>query len=238
MSAASFLVRKLDVDAKLSDDDRKVIAATPMTLKRFSTDEELLREGAPTSECIFVVEGIVCRYKSRPDGQRQIVSFHIQGDIPDLQSLYLKTMDHSVSSVTPCRVAYISHDAIRALIKRHPHINEVLWRETLIDGSISREWVLNVGRRPALVRLAHLLCELMIKHEAVGLTDGGKCHLPLTQMELADATGLSVVHLNRSLQTLRRAGLITFTNGALTVLNRPALERQGEFKAGYLHFRK
>ena len=125
------------------------------------------------------------------------MSFHIPGDIPDLQNLHLEIMDHSLATVVPTKVAFIPHEAVRTFLRAHPRIADVFWRETLIDAAVFREWVVNVGRRDAYARIAHVLCEIYVRFRAVGLVNGQAYQLPITQAELGDATGLSTVHVNR-----------------------------------------
>lgn len=168
-------------------------------------------------------------------GRRQIMSFHIAGEIPDLQSLHLRTMDHSLSTLTSCKLAFISHQALRGLFERHPRLAGVFWRVTLIEAAIFREWVVNIGRRQAPARVAHLLCELFLRHRAVGLAKGQSFKLPITQTELADALGLSNVHVNRTLQELRAQGLIGERNHVLKILSWEGLTQLGEFDPAYLH---
>ena len=146
------------------------------------------------------------------------MSFHIPGDIPDLQSLHLEIMDHSLATVVPTKVAFIPHEAVRTFLRAHPRIADVFWRETLIDAAVFREWVVNVGRRDAYARIAHVLCEIYVRLRAVGLVDGQAYQLPITQAELGDATGLSTVHVNRTLQELRGNGLITTPKGGRVVI--------------------
>src|SRR3954470_12143750 len=170
-----------------------------------------------------------------PGGKRQISSLHIPGDIPDLLSLHLEVMDHSLSTVVPSRVAFIPHETIRAFLQAHPRIADVFWRDTLIDAAIFREWISNVGRREAYKRLAHLR---YVRLRGVGLVNGQTYLLPLTQAELGDATGLSTVHINRTLQELRRNGLIsTPAKDRLAIQNWNGLQAAGEFDSTYLHLR-
>jgi len=157
------------------------------------------------------------------------------GDIPDLQSLHLKTLDNSVGTLTLCRVGFIQHEDLRELCHAQPRIADAFWRETLVDGAIFREWMLNVGRREAYGRLAHLLCEMVSRLQAVGLVQDHICELPITQSELGDALGISTVHVNRTLQDLRSAGLITLRGGSLEVLDWDGLKRAADFDATYLH---
>jgi CRP-like cAMP-binding protein len=186
----------------------------------------------------LILDGFGHRYKLLLSGQRQILAVHIPGDIPDLQSLHLDRMDHSLAARTRLQAAYIFHASLRAFVRERPHLGEVLWRDTLVDASITREWVANIGRRTAPERIAHLLCETVVRLEAAGLAKGNVYGLPMTQAELADTTGLSQVHVNPSLQHLRQAGLIYLRAGALTVLDRGRLEAFGTFDPAYLHLRR
>ena len=199
------LVLKLESIAgtPLSEQETKAIRALPTTLKTFRRDQDIVREGDRPSQCCLLVEGMLCRYKVLPDGSRQIFSFHVPGDVPDLQSLHIEVMDHSLATITASTVVFIPHSAIMALCRSKPRIADLLWRDTLIDAAIFREWIVNVGTREAYNRIAHLICEIFLKLKAVGLATGNSCEFPITQSEIADATGLSNVHVNRSIMKLR-----------------------------------
>ncbi len=191
--------------------------------------------GDRPSECCLVIEGFVCRYKLTDQGKRLIFSFHLPGDIPDLQSLHINVMDHSLMTLTPSKLAFIPHDSLKKLLHRCPRVADVLWRDTLIDASVFREWMTSIGRRDAKQRIAHLLCELFLRLTAIGRVQEDRYELPITQAELGDALGLSTVHVNRSLQELRAAGLIRIAEGSVSVLDRQGLERAGDFDRAYLH---
>ena len=197
------LIRKLESIGRLSDQDKQAIFSLPMTIRSMNADEDIVRDGDSPNECCLIVEGFACRYKLTEDGKRQIMSFHMPGDIPDLQSLFLTVMDHSLGTLVPSRLAFIPHEAIYDLTARHANVAAVLWRDTLIDAAVFREWMIGIGRRSAYARIAHLLCELLVRFRAVELTDNHAFELPITQTELGDALGLSTVHVNRSLQELR-----------------------------------
>jgi CRP-like cAMP-binding protein len=158
--------------------------------------------------------------------------------MPDLQSLHLEVMDHSLATLATSKVALIPHDTVRAFIRAHPRIGDVFWRDTLIDAAVFREWVTNVGRREAYGRIAHLLCELFVRLRAVGLTNGDSYPLPITQAELADATGLSTVHVNRTMQELRGDGLIKTNKASVVIKDWDGLRAAGEFDPTFLHLRK
>jgi CRP-like cAMP-binding protein len=228
-------VRKLESIVALDENERAALLELPLQVATLRADQDIVRERDRPLRSCAVLEGFACTFKVTAEGKRQITAFHIAGDIPDLQSLHLKVLDSSVGTLTPCRVGFIQHEALHDLCDRHPRIARALWRETLIDASIFREWTVNIGRREAYARISHVLCELMARMEAVGLTKNHSCELPITQGELADATGLSNVHVNRVLQELRRDGLIVFRGNTLEIPDREKLNEAGEFDPTYLH---
>src|SRR4051794_22578460 len=232
------LVRKLESILVLSEDEKDVLRTVSGTIKTVGPRQDLVREGDRPHECCLVLEGFVYRYKLTEEGKRQIFSFHIPGDIPDLQSLHIDVMDHSLASLTATKAMFIPHETVCDLMRRCPRIGDAFWRDTLIDAAVFREWIMNLGRREAYGRIAHLLCEFYVRLRAVGLTNRDVCEMPFTQAELADATGLSAVHVNRTLQELRGKGLITLRAGSLTVLDWERLKEAGEFDPAYLHMKK
>ena len=229
------LIRKLNAIADLTEAERQGLLGLPMTVKMVAQDQDIVREGDRPSECCLLVEGFACRYKLSDEGKRQIMSFHIPGDIPDLQSLHLKVMDHSLSTLMPSKVAFLQHEDLRELTHRFPRIGDMLWRDTLIDAAVFREWMIGIGRRSAYTRIAHLFCELLVRLRSVGLADGHSVEIPVTQAELGDALGLSTVHVNRVLQELRGNGLITLRGRYLHAPDWPGLKKAGEFDPTYLH---
>jgi CRP-like cAMP-binding protein len=229
------LVRKLESITKLTPEEREAVLQLPLTMKAVPADSDIVREGERPTACCLVLDGFVCRYKLLHDGRRQILSFHIPGDIPDLQSLYLEVMDHSLGTLVPATVGFIPHRAIHDLHDRHTRLAKLFWRETLIDAAIFREWMASIGRRSAIERAARTLCEVLVRLRAVGLATDHHCELPLTQVELADALGISPVHVNRVLQELRATGLIMLSGGSLTVLDWAGLQEIGGFDPTYLH---
>ena len=168
-------------------------------------------------------------------GKRQIVSFNLPGDIPDLQSLHLRVLDNGISTISPCRIGFIAHEVLRDICERYPRLASAFWRETLIDGAIFREWVLNVGQRDAYQRMAHVLCELLTRLRAVDLAEDYSCDLPITQSEFADAMGVTTVHVNRVLQQMRAEGLVELKGDRLNVPDWERLKQVGEFDPTYLH---
>lgn len=229
------LVRRLNAITTLSQEEQQLIAALPAVPLHLRAGHDVAAEGEKPDRCALVVNGWLCRYKMTGEGRRQILSFHIAGDIPDAQSLLLKTMDHSLAAITDARIAYIRHETLRQICVSHPRIGQALWRDTLIDAATYREWMLGMGRRPALQHLAHFFCEIFIRHDAIGATFDGRCDLPISQNELADALGMSLVHLNRTLLEIRKTDLVDWSRGRLTIYNLKRLEEISEFDPTYLH---
>lgn len=209
--------------------------AANLMVQTIEDDQDIVREGDRPMYCPLLIDGFACRYKTLENGQRQIVAFHVPTEICDLTSLMQKKVDCSIGTLTPVKVVMIPHTTILAWTREHPGLTHLLWRATLVDASISREWIVNVGRRTAYQRTAHLLCELTLQMRAAGLVRGFTCEMPLTQVELADALGLTPVHVNRTLQWLRNEGLIELGGGSLTVRNWRDLKRAAGFDATYLH---
>lgn len=229
------LVLKLETHIPLPPAERQKLLELPLTLKRFEAGRDIVSEGEITKQCCLVGEGLVCRYKIVDDGARQILSLHLPGDIPDIHSLLIERMDHCLGALTPAVVGLIPHDAVRALTRASYRVSEAFWRETLIEASIYREWMVGIGRRSAPSRIAHLFCEFITKMTAIGLSDGVACNLPLTQPEIADALGLSTVHMNKKLREIREAKLIRLRASRLTILDWRGLCELADFDPNYLH---
>ncbi|HEU0146525.1 MAG TPA: Crp/Fnr family transcriptional regulator, partial [Bradyrhizobium sp.] len=185
--------------------------------------------------CCLIGEGFAFRSKTTFDGQRQVLSLHIPGEIPDLQSIHLKLMDHDLVTLTPCTLGFISHEEMRPLTRRRPNVAAALWRETLIDAAIFREWVVNLGRRSATTRMLHLLAELYYRLEAIGQARDGMFEFPITQTQLADCLGLSTVHVNRVLQELRKQDLVKVNRSEFQLLKLEELRDLAGFDPAYLH---
>jgi CRP-like cAMP-binding protein len=229
------LLRRLTAHSPLDEDDRRALLALPWSLKTFETQGYIVREGDASTICGVLVAGFAFRQKLTGDGSRQIVSLHVPGDPLDFQNFYLDESDHNVQALTRAEVAVVDCFEMRELIRSHPAIARAILVNTLIDGSIFREWILNVGRRAASTRIAHLLCELGVRLEAQGLADHRSYELPLTQEQLADVVGLTPVHVNRTLKALEASGLIDRNRRKLTFPDWPALRDAGDFNTRYLH---
>jgi CRP-like cAMP-binding protein len=230
------LIRKLEHFVRLSPDDRAMLErASSERIRKFSPRIDIMREGDRPHDVHLILSGWGCRYKQLEDGRRQVVSFFLPGDMCDLNVFILKEMDHSIGTITPVTVADLSRDFFDEISAGYPRIATALWWETLVNSAIQREWTMNLGQRTASERMAHLLCEIFFRLRLARLTDGTSCEFPLTQADLADATGLSKVHVNRTLQELRVAGLIVLRGKTLTVPSLDRLMDTGLFNSNYLH---
>jgi CRP-like cAMP-binding protein len=207
----------------------------PFTRRTFGKDAYIVREGQETSDCCVLMRGMAFRQKLLRSGDRQIISFHLPSEFVDLQNSMLGIADHSVQSVNHTEAALVAGSVLRNLADNRPTIRKAIWIDTLIDGSIFREWVMNVGQRDSRARVAHLLCELSFRLSQIGADRDGMLDFPVTQEQLADATGLTSVHTNRTLQSLRKDGLIQLSGKSLTVLDWDGLCEAGDFDELYLH---
>lgn len=230
------LVKKLEHFVRLSPADREVIGqAAGERVRSFSARSDIAREGEKPRDVHLILSGWACRYKQLEDGRRQIVSFFLPGDICDINIFILREMDHSIGTITPVKIADLSREFFDKISTGYPRIATALWWETLVNAAIQREWTMNLGQRTALERMAHLFCEIIFRLRLSGLTKDDSCDFPLTQADLADATGLSKVHVNRTLQELRSADLIVLKGKTLAVPNLRRLMDAGLFNANYLH---
>lgn len=230
------MLRKLRLWANLDADDERALLALPHEVVTVQKQRALINEGDLVTHCWLLISGFCARYKIVGNGGRQIVSIHMMGDLVDLQNALLGCADHGVQALTECEMAKIPIEAIRTLTDRCPRIKDALWYDTLVDGSIFREWVANVGRRDSKTRIAHLLCEFALKLDAIHLGAQLDYELPMTQEQLADATGLTPVHVNRMLQALVQEGLIErVTAKSVLIGDWKKLAAAGDFDRRYLH---
>lgn len=233
------LVQKLEQFVRLSPVDRDILShAASERVRVFGPRVDVVREGDKPRDVHLILSGWACRYKQLEDGRRQVVSFFLPGDMCDLNIFILREMDHSIGTITPVTIADLSRDFFDKIGCGYPRIATALWWETLVNASIQREWTMNLGQRTALERMAHLICEVFFRLRFVGLTDGDTCEFPLTQADLADATGLSKVHVNRTLQELRAAKLIVLKGKSLQIPQIDRLMDVGLFNANYLHMER
>lgn len=229
------MLRKLQGWVELDEVDQQHVLALPHEVREVEAHQYIVRERDKPSHSCLMVSGFSYRHKIMGDGGRQIVGIHMAGDMVDLQNSFLGIADHSVQMLTHATVAFIPRDALRELAFERPPVGLALWHDTLVDGSIFREWIANVGRRDARTRLAHLLCEFALRLEAAGLGGPRGYELPMTQEQLADATGLTSVHVNRTLKALEKDGLIARTQRSVTIDSWEKLAAAGDFDSNYLH---
>ncbi|HEX2146408.1 MAG TPA: Crp/Fnr family transcriptional regulator, partial [Pseudorhizobium sp.] len=231
------LIRKLENLFPLTEPERRVLEHACSQTVAFRADQDIVLDGDRPGHCNVLLEGMVCRYKILRSGKRQILSFQFPGDIFDAQSFVLEVMDHAICTLTPCRVALIPHATMKDITECYPRIARAIWKDTLVDAAVFREWMVSIGRRPAYERIAHLMCEIYVRLDIVGLAKDGAIGWPITQAEIGDALGLSNVHVNRSLMELRSQGLITLSKKELVIHDWEGLKRAGDFDSNYLHLR-
>jgi CRP-like cAMP-binding protein len=227
--------RKFQTRAPLDEADRQAFYKLSSEVRQVDANRYIVREGDRPPGATLIIRGLAFRHKLTVEGARQILSVHIPGDFVDLEGSLLKVADHNVQALTPCEVAVVPHDEIVRLVETHPRIGHAMWIDTLIDGSIYREWIVNVGRRDSRSGMCHLLCEFARRLEAAGLADAAGYELPMTQEQLADALGITPVHVNRILRELDREGLIVRNKRFVRVPSWEALRRVGGFNELYLH---
>jgi CRP-like cAMP-binding protein len=230
------LTLRLNLFTRLSQSERERLdQLTRRNVRTVEPRRDVIREGDRPRAVNLVLDGWACRYKQLPDGRRQVVSFFIPGDFCDSNVFILKEMDHSIGAITRLKVAEIAPDDFQDLMDGSQRITQALWWHELVDAAIAREWTTNIGQRTAYERISHLLCELFIRLRGVGLTSENSADFPLTQTDLADATGLTAVHVNRTLQELRRDGLIELQGRVLTIPDLARLQDVAMFNSNYLH---
>jgi CRP-like cAMP-binding protein len=235
MSDRDPFILKLETFAILDEGDRDLLRDRCRRVVSLRAKEEIVQEGTDPQVVHLVLSGYACRYKILADGSRQIVGFLLPGDFCDLHVFILDELDHNIATLTDCRLAVLSRDDITALCGR-PLVARALWWSTLVDQAILREWLLNIGRRSADERVAHLLCELLERLRNVGLVSTDNTFtLPVTQGELADTLGLTVVHVNRMIRNLRDMSLIAISGRQISVRDVDGLKRFCGFRANYLH---
>lgn len=237
-SVSNAFIRKLDGFEPLRSDDREWLEFVTRQVKDVSADQDLISEGDTPQYVHLILEGFAARYKVTSKGRRQIFGYLIPGDFCDLHVALLKTMDHSIATLCPCRVATLTSETIIEITERRPALARALWMSSLVEEATLREWLVNLGRRSAKERIAHLFCELHVRMRAVNLTTDGSFELPLTQKELSDTMGLSIVHANRSLKELRQADLVTMSNERITIPDVERLKRYSDFDPAYLHLHR
>jgi CRP-like cAMP-binding protein len=230
-------VRKLSGFATLDRAEQATLKSVCETTRVLPARYDLIREGDKPGSVFIVLEGWACRYKLLPEGGRQIMAFLMPGDFCDMHVAVLEEMDHNIATITKARVASVPRTQMEALIDATPSITHAFWRAQLVDEATLRAWIVSMGRRGSVERVAHLMCELYIRAYNIGLASGDKLAFPLTQIVLADALGLTAVHVNRVLKQLRIQGVMEIGRGLLVIADPQKLARIAGFHDNYLHRR-
>ena len=228
-------IRKLERLVALSAADRGWLERVEAEARLVGARTDLIVEGSDPDGAILILEGIACRHKHRANGRRQITAYLLPGDMSDLEAVFQDRMPHGVSTITPCRIARLSPRTLSESVHQSQALSQAARMLSLIDEATYGEWLLNLGCRSGVERLAHLICELFHRLRAVGLTTGNSFSLPVTQVDLAHTLGLSGVHTNRSLQELRHQRVIRLAERRLTILDLPRLMAIAEFDPSYLN---
>jgi CRP-like cAMP-binding protein len=237
ISVGETLARHLATFGELPAADFDAVAGLRAEVRDVPRQTDVLRNGDNPTNVVVVLSGLLHRYTVGPEGKRQIHSFYLPNEAPSLETLYIDYMDNNLATVVPTRIGLISHDQIYKIIDERPAARKLLWRQTLVQAAIFRQWLVRNSNLPAHMALAHLFCEMFIRADAAGLVDKGRCLLPLTQEDVADAPVLTAVHTNRTLQSLRETGVVEWRSGQLTVHDWPKLRDLARFDSNYLHLR-
>jgi CRP-like cAMP-binding protein len=235
---SSRLITRLRCVTEISSETERLITQLPISVRNCASGEVIVEQGAKPSDCCLVLDGFVAREKTANDSDRQIIAFYVPGDIPDANTLHLPKMDHSLISVGPAVVGFIPHESLDAALLQSPELLHVLWRETLIDAAVLRQWVVNLGQRDGIARVAHVLCELTMRLGAVGLLRDDSLSIPWTQADVADATGMTAIHANRVIQDLRSRGIVQWEAKHVKIVHWERLVEVAGFSADYLHLKR
>ncbi|MBI0535916.1 Crp/Fnr family transcriptional regulator [Roseomonas sp. KE2513] len=234
--ASNPLILKLEQFTRLSFEEKQLLnVAASEGVRQIGPRGDIIREGDRPQTLNIVLSGWACRYKHLEDGRRQIISLVLPGDFCDSHVFVLRQMDHSIGSLTPVTYAQLPRRRVEEMTAKHPRLSQAFLWDALVNAAIQREWTVSLGQRHALERMAHLMCEIFLRLRGVGQTEGNSCDLPLTQAGMADAMGLSVVHVNRTLQELRAMKLIVLKGRTLTIPDIAALQDAAQFNPNYLH---
>lgn len=228
-------LKKLRQRTDISAVEERALRDSFLDVRTVAADQMLIRAGEDLTSSILLLDGWMARSKDLESGERQVLELHVSGDFPDLHGFTLKRLDHDVVTLSDCTIAVVPHERLLEITRDHPHLARVYWLSTNIDAAITRELAMSLGRRSAISRMAHLFCELYLRLNVVGRTERNHYEFPLTQRELSECLGITVVHVNRTLQELRRKRMIEFENRNVTILDRKGLEGIAEFDPNYLY---
>src|SRR5215217_6670668 len=233
----SRLLFRLERLNTLTAEDRQRIVDLPLKLVNYPADREIVSRGYSASRCTLVLDGFLYSHKPVAGSRRQITSFFVPGDVVDLSTLYLPKVDHTIATLGPAVLAFIPHASLKDALDESSALAQAFWRETLMQAAIFQEWVVNLGRRDAFARLAHIVCELTVRLQAMGLARDLSFAMPWTQTDVADACGISSVHANRVIQEFRHLGLMEWDSKRVKIRDWDALVRLGDFNDDYLQHR-
>lgn len=228
-------LKKLRKRVEITAEEEQVIRDSVAEIRRVGADQLVVRSGEELSVSLLLIDGWLARIKDLAGGERQVTQLHVAGDFADLHGFTLKRLDDDVATLSDCKIAVVPHDRIREITDRYPRLARIFWFSTNMDAAIQREWALSLGQRSAISRMAHLFCEMYVRLDVVGHASGDRCEFPLTQRELSECLGLTVVHANRTIQELRRRGLIELENRSLTIRDRAGLTALAQFDDSYLY---
>lgn len=228
-------LKKLKRRTELSAEEERAIRDAVVETREVPADQILIRSGQELNSSILLFDGWLARSRDLPGGERQVTELHIAGDFADLHGFTLKRVDHDVMTLSDCVIGIVPHDRLQQITERYPRIGRIYWFSTSVDGAITRELALSLGQRSAISRMAHLFCELHVRLDAVGKARADGFEFPLTQRELSECLGLTVVHVNRTLQELRRRSLVELENRQLRILDPRGLKGVAEFDPSYLY---
>lgn len=231
-------LKKLRRRIELSPEEERAIRDSVAETRRVAADQILIRTGQELNSSLLILEGWLARSKDLAGGERQVTELHVAGDFADLHGFTLKRLDHDVLSLSDCVLGVVPHDRLQEITERYPRLARIYWFSTNVDAAMTRELALSLGQRSAISRMAHLFCELYVRLDAVGRARSNGYEFPLTQRELSECLGLTVVHANRTIQELRRRGLVELEKNQLTILDRRGLEGVAEFDPSYLYLDK
>lgn len=229
------LIERLGRFVSLGDEERDIIASLTRSRRIARATETLIHEGTSGNRVYLIVKGVGFRYRYLPNGRRQILGFLLPGDLCDTQFVILNECDHNVGLLCDTEVATISPSALMSAMVQFPKIERALLMMALVEAAMLREWLVNVGQRDACQKLAHFFCETSARFNALpDRRDDQRFDIPLTQLDLADTMGLTVVHVNRVLQQFRRDGLVNWSRRHFDILDWARLEQTAGFDSAYL----
>ena len=226
---------KLRARDEISPEEEAFIRSGVREVIEVAADRVVVSDRKRIDFSTILLSGIAARRKDMRDGRRQYTELHVPGDFTDLHSFTLKYLDHDIVALSNCKFAVVPHAHLKEMTERFPHLTRVYWFLTNLDACIHREWELSLGSRSAIERMAHLFCEMYVRLGIVDLVRGGTFDFPVSQVELAEMLGITSVHTNRTLQEMRKSGLLEFAGGVVTIKDLNGLRRTAEFDDYYLY---